>query len=201
MAPLAPCCSTHGAQSAPRARKARLCRRAAVTRGACRPPSREQRRPARAQPGRVRQSRRTEGVGAWPQSAAGACSRRSAAARLAGVDRLALTWPDRVPRLVQHGLAGHPASAARTQARVRPGRRQAPLVNARSTRLRSRAPVLDLRRHGHERLLHIGRVLGARLQEGDADLVRKRLRARARTVWRRSRALGGLGKEREARVD
>lgn len=32
-------------------------------------------------------------------------------------------------------------------------------------------PVLDLRRHGHEGLLHVRRVLGRRLQEGDAQLV------------------------------
>jgi len=32
--------------------------------------------------------------------------------------------------------------------------------------------VLDLRRHGHEGLLHVGGVLGRRLQERDAQLVR-----------------------------
>jgi hypothetical protein len=32
-------------------------------------------------------------------------------------------------------------------------------------------PVLDLGGHGHECLLHVGRVLGRRLQEGDAQLI------------------------------
>ncbi len=99
MASLARCCSTHGAQSAPRARKARLCRRAAVTRGACRPPSREQRRPARAQPGRVRQSRRTEGVGAWPHR-----PRVHAAAAQQQLDLLVLTDLPSPGRIVFPGL-------------------------------------------------------------------------------------------------
>mmetsp|Transcript_24079 Transcript_24079/g.75448 ORF Transcript_24079/g.75448 Transcript_24079/m.75448 type:complete len:263 (+) Transcript_24079:560-1348(+) len=39
----------------------------------------------------------------------------------------------------------------------------------------ARHPVLDLRRHGHESLLDVGGVLGGRLEEGDANLVGKRL--------------------------
>lgn len=36
--------------------------------------------------------------------------------------------------------------------------------------------VLDLRRHRHESLLHVGRVLRGRLQEGDSQLIRVFLR-------------------------
>lgn len=34
-------------------------------------------------------------------------------------------------------------------------------------------PLLDLRRHGHEGLLHVGGALGAGLQEGDAQVFGK----------------------------
>ena len=44
------------------------------------------------------------------------------------------------------------------------------------TLLRSRStPVLDFTSHGHERLLHIGGILGTGLQERDANLVSKGL--------------------------
>jgi hypothetical protein len=39
------------------------------------------------------------------------------------------------------------------------------------------APVLDLCSHGHEGLLHVCCVLGAGLQEGNANLVREGLQA------------------------
>jgi len=39
-------------------------------------------------------------------------------------------------------------------------------------------PVLNLGGHCHEGLLHIGGILRTRLQEGDADLVSKRLKIR-----------------------
>ena len=47
-------------------------------------------------------------------------------------------------------------------------------ARARGHGLRGHA-LLDGGGHGHEGLLHVGGVLGARLQEGDADLVSKRL--------------------------
>lgn len=36
-------------------------------------------------------------------------------------------------------------------------------------------PLLDLGRHGHEGLLHVGGALGARLQEGDPQVICKLL--------------------------
>ena len=39
----------------------------------------------------------------------------------------------------------------------------------------ARHPVLDLRRHSHKRLLDVSGVLRRRLEEGDANLISKRL--------------------------
>lgn len=118
-----------------------------------------------------------------------------AAARLAGVHWPARVWADGVGILVHHGLAGHPAcrdtristrwAGQALAAAASPAAAQRPQSGAAATRAvaaapaagscRRAAPVLDLSSHGHERLLNIGGVLGAGLQEGDADLVGKGL--------------------------
>ena len=106
-----------------------------------------------------------------------------AAAALVGAHRLALSWPDGCSRLVDDRLACHPAA---TSAEWATGKVKCfSCTSAKSTlakdvgsrRSMSPSPVLDLSCHGHEGLLDIGCVLGTGLQEGDANLICKSLRA------------------------
>lgn len=48
-------------------------------------------------------------------------------------------------------------------------------MHADAVSTRADLPVLDLCCHGHKGLLHIGGAFGAGLQEGDANLISKRL--------------------------
>lgn len=111
---------------------------------------------------------------------------------LDGTARRATHFPKRTPLLhpKRERVPSSPPSAAAGLLRCDAAALAGP--HGRAARARGHGlgghALLDGRGHGHEGLFHVGRVLGARLQEGDADLVSKRLKKLGRCRWRPCRS-------------